>query len=257
MTAKEQRVRALLARKIVWPCPTAAVFGIAMEEDCRLKAYLCTAGQPTNGWGETDGVQLGDVWTQEYADERLRLSLVKWTTTVKRYIGEAPTTDNQLSAMLILAYNIGLEGFRTSTVLKCHKRGDYLGAARAFHLWNKSRRGGVLAVDPVLVGRRQREATVYMTPDDVEDIQKPPQAVESESKLTESPIMIGGATSLGAGAITMFKEGLDSVVGATQKASEVAGTLQVSPLVVMALIAVAVGATSMYWRWKQRREGWA
>jgi lysozyme len=254
--SKRMRVLALLGRPIEWPCPKTAVEAIAMEEDCRLKAYLCTASKATNGWGETDGVRLGMVWTQEYADERFRLSLVKWTDAVKRFIGDAPTTDNQLSAMLCLAYNIGLAAFEKSTVLRLHKKGDYAGAARAFHLFNKSRQNGVLLENPVLVGRRQREAAIYSTPDDSDELQAMPQAVETQSKLSQSPVMMSGVVGAASGVVTVLKGTLDTVTDATQKVSEVAGTFQMSPLIVLGLIIVAVGATSAYWRWKQREGGW-
>ena len=45
---------------------------IKQFEGCRLKAYRCPAGIWTIGWGETQGVVEGMVWTQARADEVLR-----------------------------------------------------------------------------------------------------------------------------------------------------------------------------------------
>ena len=41
-------------------------------EGCRLEAYLDPAGVPTIGYGHTSGVKMGQVITQNTADEYLR-----------------------------------------------------------------------------------------------------------------------------------------------------------------------------------------
>ena len=60
--------------------------------------------------------------------------------------------------MTALAYNIGLGNFAGSTVLKRHKLGNYLGASRAFSMWNRG--GG--RVLPGLTRRREAEAKLYL-----------------------------------------------------------------------------------------------
>jgi lysozyme len=72
-------------------------------------------------------------------------------------IENAPTTDNQFSAMVSLAYNIGVGAFARSTVARKHNEGDHQAAAEAFALWNKAG-GRVLAG---LVRRRKEEADLY------------------------------------------------------------------------------------------------
>ena len=61
-----------------WPIHWDAVQLIARAESCRLRAYRCPAGIPTIGWGETEGVRLGMVWTQEEADRRFCESLTDY-----------------------------------------------------------------------------------------------------------------------------------------------------------------------------------
>ena len=262
MTAKERRVAELLRRPIDWPCPLRAVEMIALEEDCRLKAYLDIAKVPTCGWGETQGVTLGMVWTQEYADERLRQSLYEWTTSIQGMLGSAPTNENQLTAMLCFAYNVGLGAFKKSTMLKCHLRGDYSGAARAFSLFNKTTDPVTKkkVVSPVLVARRAREAAVYVEPVQVEVEEPPPQTVqlvEPEQPLSKSPIMTAGTVATTMGVLLGSDGFVQQVAPAATTVSQIATSMNVPPTTVLAVLLIAFGGVAMYWRWKQRNGGWA
>lgn len=137
-------------------------------EGCRLKAYPDSGskdGHPwTIGWGSTGpGIGPGVVWTQEQADARFAEDLEKFGNRVAALIGECPTTAHQMAAMVSLAYNIGAGdgGFKTSTVLRKHKEGDYAGAKEAFGRWVKND-GRVMQG---LVRRRAAEAELYGTAD--------------------------------------------------------------------------------------------
>lgn len=271
-STKQQRVDALLARAIEWPCAESAVEMIALEEDCRLAAYRDDAGVWTCGWGETEGVLPGARWTQEYADERLRLALHEWTAGVQHALGGAYANANQLAAMLCLAYNIGLAAFAKSTVARLHKCGDYAGAARAFALWNKvlDRATGQLRPHPVLEARRAREAARYLEPmpDEAPAALPMPQAVQPESTLAASPIAQAGTVTAGIGAASAIVQAAsaaappaDSLLGSAAalaaRASEIAASAGFNPRVIVPLVLVAAGAAAVYWRWKQRRGGWA
>jgi lysozyme len=165
--------------------------------------------------------------------------------------------------MASLAYNIGLEAFAKSTVLKRHNAGDRQAAARAFALWNKARNPntGQLEVLDGLTARRAREAALYLTPD-LEQAPLPmPQAVAPESGLTASPIARTGATSVGAGALvglTSFAEGakgyLDTIKEMGAQAAEFIG---VTPQQGLAMALLVAGAVVLYQRYKQRSQGWA
>jgi len=130
-------------------------------EGLRLRAYRCPAGVWTIGYGHTRTARKGQVITEAEADRLLREDLRVFEQGVLDALGGAPTTENQFSAMVSLAYNIGLGAFRRSKVLAFHKAGKTAEAARAFANWRKA--GG--KVLPGLVRRRAAEAKLYLTPD--------------------------------------------------------------------------------------------
>lgn len=80
-------------------------------EGCHLEAYLCPAGVPTIGWGTTKingkPVKLGTVITQEQAEEYLRKDVEKYEKAVMKYDDTYHFTENQFSALVSFAYNIG------------------------------------------------------------------------------------------------------------------------------------------------------
>lgn len=138
--------------------------GIALKlikeyEGCELEAYPDpgTGGDPwTIGWGATgSGIARGLTWTQAQADMRLSHDVAKFMAGV---VAAAPKgTANQIGAMTSLAYNIGPDAFKDSTLLRLHNAGDYAGAQAQFARWNRA--GG--KVMKGLVRRRAAEAEVY------------------------------------------------------------------------------------------------
>lgn len=67
-------------------------------------------------------------------------------------------TQNMFDAMCSLAYNIGMKNFKTSSVYRYTKQGNYKKAADSFALWNKA--GGKVLKG--LVRRRANEAQTYL-----------------------------------------------------------------------------------------------
>ena len=232
--------------KLAWPIAWEAVVEIARSESCKLKAYRCPAGVPTIGWGHTRGVKMGDACTQEQADAWLVEDLTEFTDGVQRVL-KRDASENELGAMVSLAYNIGLGGFERSTVLKKHNAGDSQSAARAFALWNQATVNGKRQVLPGLTARRAREAALYLSTDESEAT---PQKVESESSIKTSPIATAGVTSILAGLSA-------GIATWTEQGQQIAATLGVEPTVGFAIVVVWTGAVSLYQRIKQRREGWA
>lgn len=133
-------------------------------EGCRLEAYLCPAGVPTIGYGSTFGVQIGDKITQDDAERRLRMDLIKFEMEVEDALSlppgspARPVTQNQFDALVSLCYNIGPPRFRASTVIRKFCAGDIPGAAQAFLLWTKA--GGKDI--PGLVRRRKAEVALFL-----------------------------------------------------------------------------------------------
>src|SRR5690348_239791 len=92
---------------------------IASFEGLSLVAYLCPAGVWTIGYGHTKGVKPGDrLVSAVQADILLDEDLAAWATDVEEALGGAKTSQHELDAMVSLAYNIGVPGFKGSTVLR-------------------------------------------------------------------------------------------------------------------------------------------
>lgn len=131
-------------------------------EGCKLKAYPdpATGGAPwTIGFGSTGpNVRPGLVWSQALADKQLEIDLMKLSERMKAVIHE-PCTDNEFSAMVCLAYNIGIGAFKTSTLLKLVNMNNKKLAAEEFKKWSKAA-GKVM---PGLVARRDAERVLFLS----------------------------------------------------------------------------------------------
>jgi len=126
-------------------------------EGCQLTAYLCPAGVWTVGYGSTGpDVRAGVVWTQEQAEKRLGDDLRRFGARVDALVLVALDA-GQMAACASLAYNIGVDAFRKSTLLRKLNAGDYAGAAMEFDKWVRG--GG--RVLPGLVNRRAEERRLF------------------------------------------------------------------------------------------------
>ena len=133
------------------------------EEGLKLKPYLDSVGIPTIGVGCTyyeDGtrVKLSDPpITRERAIELYKNVLKSYETTVWS-VTRDDISQQQFNALTSLCFNIGVNGFKGSTVLKLvNKNPTDPAIAKAFEMWKNA--GG----KPVLLGRRRREAKVYFS----------------------------------------------------------------------------------------------
>lgn len=118
--------------------PQQALDLIREFEGCRLEAYKCPAGVWTIGYGSTHGAREGDRWSQAEADERLEQDASVLCATICRDTNGHGLNDNQLSALISLAYNIGMGALKGSTLMRFIRRGDYESAADQFERWNKA-----------------------------------------------------------------------------------------------------------------------
>lgn len=131
-------------------------------EGCRLKAYRCPSNIATIGYGNTfyeDGTKVkdGDVITQQRADELAVFIVEQFANSIRPMIKQ-PLNENQFSACVSLAYNIGIGGFKKSSVLrKLNVNPLDATIADSFRLWNKG--GGVILKG--LVRRREAEIALY------------------------------------------------------------------------------------------------
>lgn len=256
MTTKSESVNRLRGRAYQWAIPWEAVYLVANAEDCRLTAYQCTANTWTIGWGETEGIQPGMTWTADQADEVFNRELNKFAHQVEACL-EKYASPNQLGAMTSLAYNIGINGFKRSSVLRAHNAGDNAAASRAFHLWNKARVNGALVPLAGLTARRAAESALYLTSEPGAPTEKSVQAVQSEEPITSSPIARNGVATILAGGATGAAAVFDGLKPLVEQAKEISVALSINPLMLLAAILIGAGVSSIYWRNKQRKEGWA
>ena len=131
-------------------------------EGLRLTAYQDPVGIWTIGYGHTSmagppPVVEGMTITAAEAEAILKQDL----DLFERGVADALTiitNDDQFSAMVSFAFNVGLGAFRNSTLLRKHNAGDFAGAADEFPRWIYAD-GQIL---PGLVRRRQAERALYL-----------------------------------------------------------------------------------------------
>ena len=78
---------------------------------------------------------------------------------LKREIASGFINQNMYDAIISLAYNIGVSGFKRSSVLRLLKQGDKLNASNAFLLWNMA--GGKVLRG--LIKRREKERKLFLS----------------------------------------------------------------------------------------------
>ena len=210
-------------------------------KDGSCAAYLCPARVPTIGWGCTEGVKLGMVWTEAEAEAALLREIAKFENAVNTSV-TVEINQNEFDAMVSLAYNIGVAGFKRSSVLRRLNKGDRTGAAKAFHLWNKG--GGRILAG--LVSRRAREAALFLKP--VAKPEEPfmPQAVEA-SKEPPKPATVAVGTCAAGGLAMPFLPSIPtppvetvSAVAGWQNAAETLKGFTASPAMWIAVCGILI-----------------
>ena len=132
-------------------------------EGKRLVAYDDGVGVWTIGFGTIkypNGVRVkkGDTCTIEQAKEYMRHDLIEFEHTVNSSV-KVPLNQNQFDSLVSLAYNIGSNAFKSSTLVKKLNAGDYQGAADQFNAWVNA--GGKRMQG--LVNRRDREKLLFLS----------------------------------------------------------------------------------------------
>ncbi len=127
-------------------------------EGCKLKVYADLVGLPTVGYGHMDPVlKIGDTITQERADELLAHDIVKYEQGVNKALTR-PISDNQFSALVCFAYNVGIANLNHSTLLKRVNSGEFSIAADEFLKWSHA--GGKAVAG--LLRRRKAERALFL-----------------------------------------------------------------------------------------------
>jgi lysozyme len=230
---------------------------IKQFEGLKLTAYWCPAGVPTIGYGTTKGVTHEDVRrkhtiSKAEAEAKLLEDLVEYEVAVLKACA-IPPNQHQFDAFVCFAFNIGVAGFRGSTVCKAHNRGDEQAASRAFGLWNKATVNGKKVVLAGLTRRRAAEAALYLEPMP-QEVQEPmPQEVEPERPMTASTINRAGVVAGGTATVATVAEVLQSVNEVKDGVSQLENWLVPALLVAVVVLAGYI----VIERVKQRSGGWA
>lgn len=141
----------------------AGIAFLIQEEGIRLKPYLDSAGIPTIGIGNTyyeDGtrVKMSDPAITEMRAISLFKTVLKPYETTVWSVTRDDINQHQFNALTSLSYNIGVPGFKGSTVLRLvNKNPNDPAIGKAFEMWKNA--GG----KPVLLGRRKREVKMYFS----------------------------------------------------------------------------------------------
>lgn len=130
---------------------------VKVWEGCKLTAYKCPAGVWTIGYGATgDGITRGTTWTQGKAEADLHSRLSALGARIDALV-LVTLTAGQMAALVSFAYNVGIEAFRKSSMLRLLNAGNYAEAGAQFARWNRAD-GKVLQG---LVNRRADEARLF------------------------------------------------------------------------------------------------
>ena len=76
-------------------------------EGYRDKAYICAGGVCTIGYGHTQAVEKGTTCTKEQAEQWLIEDIERAEKQVNKYDNTYHFTDNEYSALVSFAFNIG------------------------------------------------------------------------------------------------------------------------------------------------------
>jgi len=142
----------------------AAIELITRFEGYRRKAAQLPDGRWMIGYGHTLTAREGAEVSEEDAEALLLYDLIAVSHGVNEW-AYAPLTQNQFDALCAFAFNIGLDNFRGSGVLRRINEGAPIQAACAMELWRRAEFEGERIVLDALVRRRAAEKALFLTPE--------------------------------------------------------------------------------------------
>src|SRR3989338_4269393 len=141
----------------------AAVDLIKRFEGYRQTSTQLPDGRWTIGYGHTLTARPGATVSEKDAEALLLYDLISVAHSVNEHT-YTPLTQNQFDALVCFAFNIGVENFVRSGVLRRINEGSLLQAACAMEMWRKADFEGERIVIDALVRRRSAEKTLFLTP---------------------------------------------------------------------------------------------
>lgn len=138
-------------------------------EGLRLTPYLDAAGKPTVGFGTTVyptkiKVKMTDKEiTKEQAYNFLMHDIIITERAVRKYLNKE-LNENQISALVSFAYNVGITNFSKSTLLKrINNNPNDPDINEQFMRWTKITKNGKKETSNGLIIRRLKESKLYFT----------------------------------------------------------------------------------------------
>ena len=116
----------------------ASMVGIAVHEGYRDRAYIPVAGdRPTLGFGDAQGVKLGDKTDPIRALIRLNQQAETFQQEMRQCIGNVPLYQHEWDAYVSLTFNIGSGAFCRSTLVKLLQQQNYTAACAQILRWDR------------------------------------------------------------------------------------------------------------------------
>jgi lysozyme len=143
----------------------AAIELIKRFEGFRRTAAQLDDGRWTVGYGHTRSAREGAEVSEADAEALLGYDLVEVQAAVNDWTF-TPLTQNEFDALVSFAFNIGLDAFRQSSVLRRVNEGALLQAACAMEMWRKADFEGERIVVDALIRRRAAEKALFLTPEE-------------------------------------------------------------------------------------------
>lgn len=241
-----------------------AVQFIKDHEGLRLVAYKDAVGIWTIGWGHTSDdkypVTPGMKITKAMAEKILIHDIMEAESCINRSVS-VPLNGNQYGALVSFIFNVGVEGFRGSSLRRKINNGSGSAAIQSsFNLWVKG--GTPKRTIKGLVKRRAEEAALFFTPAELgsKPIMLPntgdPTPQIEEARGTKGDVSAGGDGTLtvqtGTG-ITGTGAVADVVREQTDQLSFISEYSTIIQYIVIALVLAGVGIT-FYGLWQKYRE---
>lgn len=206
---------------------------IRQWEGLKLTAYKCPAGVWTIGYGSTKGVREGMKITKAQAELRLKDDANHFGKEIEKRV-KVSLTDNQFAALISLVYNIGINAFEKSTLLRKLNAEQWDSVPHEFMKWVKAKdpKTGKRVTLNGLVNRRAAEVGLWVRGAFVE-------SSTTRAVAFDKPVLTKEAMAVAAGAVPAIGSAAASGDGPVQWT-----------LAALMLILFGIAA---FWYWNKRR----
>jgi lysozyme len=149
--------------------PAKKVSRSGVELIKRFEGYRRTAARLaddrwTIGYGHVKFAREGAEVSHDDAEALLVYDLIEIAAALEESC-HSPLGQNQFDALASFAFNVGIENFKGSSVLRRVNEGDFTKASFALEIWRRAPFEGDVIVIDALVRRRAAEKALFLTPD--------------------------------------------------------------------------------------------